>query len=118
MLGLAFIAAPLAAWDIVIGYTSPANLHLDLKRRWIKLEMAILSGDDAEQTWIQHGTERLRIESDERFVYRALDLLCHNEVARAEGVNNPKDFEPLKWYQSATRHIWPWANITSTLQQG
>lgn len=113
MIALAFIAAPLAAWDIVIGYTAHANVHLDLKKRWIKLEAEILSGKDDEQTWNHHETERLRIESDEPPVYRALDLLCHNEVARAEGVTDPKEFEALKWYKSATRHLWPWANITS-----
>ncbi|MEO6563913.1 MAG: hypothetical protein ABIN99_12860 [Nitrosospira sp.] len=114
---IALIAAMLGALDIIVGFARSATLHHDFKRRFIQLEIAI-SKSETEQALRDIEIERLRIEQDEPPVYRALDLLCHNEVAHADGVRNPDDFAAVKWYQSLTRHIWHWANIVSTTERG
>ena len=111
---LAVMAALLAAWDIVIGYTGRANLHLELKRRFIKLEMAILSGGDDAETWNKHRIDRLRIEQDEPPIFRALDSLCYNEVAKAEGSTH---FVPVTRAQRFTRHFWPWGDLKQDPQE-
>jgi hypothetical protein len=116
MILLASVAALLSAWDIVIGYASRANLHHDLKKRFIKLEIDILSGDSSDSAWSKHQVERLRIEQDEPPIFRALDLLCRNEVLKAEGfsLNDDKThFTILKPWPRITRHIFHWADLSS-----
>lgn len=113
LVSLAAVAALLSAWDIVVGYAGKAGLHKDLKARFGALEMAILSGDGSPDAWNGNQIERLRIEQDEPPVFRALDLLCHNELALAEGFdrNDKAHFERLTNWQRATRHIFHWANL-------
>jgi len=110
--GLAVVAALLSTWDIVVGYAGKAGLHKDLKARFGVLEMAILSGGDSSDAWNGYQIERLRIEQDEPPVFRALDLLCHNELALAEGFdrNDKAHFEQLSFWKQATRHIFHWAD--------
>lgn len=110
---LAVVAALLSAWDIVVGYAGKASLHKDLKARFGALEMTMLSGDGSPDAWHGFQIERLRIEQDEPPVFRALDLLCHNELALAEGFdrNDKAHFEHLTRWQRVTRHIFHWADL-------
>lgn len=117
LITIALIAAMLGALDIIVGFARSATLHHDFKRRFVQLEIEITQAE-TEKALRDIQIERLRIEQDEPPVYRALDLLCHNEVARADGVTNPSDFAEVKWHQSLTRHFWHWANITSKAEQG
>jgi hypothetical protein len=116
MIALAVAAALLSSWDIVVSYASKAGLHRDLKIRFGALEMAILAGDETYEAWQHHHLDRLRIEQDEPPVFRALDLLCHNELLVAEGFkrNDEKDkeeFARLNGWQRATRHLFHWADL-------
>lgn len=114
---LAVTAALLSAWDIVAGYASKATLHRDLKCRFVDLEIAIFSADMAETTWIAHRLKRLAIERDEPPIYRALDTLCHNDLMVAEGFDRKaaeNHFAKLNAWQRITRHIFHWANLTSS----
>lgn len=111
---IAVIAAVLSTWDMVVGYSSKAGAHRDLKVRFSALEIAILSGDERAETWIAHQKSRLLIEQDEPPVYRALDLLCHNELLRAEGHDVNGDaanhVATVPRYQRLTRHFFHWAD--------
>lgn len=114
MLALAAIAAILSAFDMVAGYSAKANLHRDLKRRFGALEIAVLAGNAELATWEAHQQERLRIEQDEPPVYRALDLLCYNELLRADGFNrdaNAAHFASVTGWQRVTRHLLHWADL-------
>lgn len=117
MTALAVVAALLSAWDMVVGYSSKAGLHRDLKGRFIALEMAILAGDDQPDTWAKYEVERLRIEQDEPPIYRALDLLCHNELLVAEGHKRTGDaaahFADVGKVQRFTRHIVHWPDLAA-----
>ena len=117
MVALAVIAALLSTWDIVVGYAVKATLHRDLKQKYGALEISILSGLDDAETWQSYQLERLRIEQDEPPVFRALDILCHNELLAAEGfksdANRSTHFYPLNGWQRTTRHLLHWANIVS-----
>jgi hypothetical protein len=112
---LAVIAALLAAMDIVIGYAGRATLHHELKRRFVALEIAIVSGKDDPETTKQHQAERLHIEKDEPPIFRALDLLCHNEVAKATGFtregDGQKNFANVRWWPQLTRHFFHWPDL-------
>ncbi|MDP2805350.1 MAG: hypothetical protein Q8O24_05355 [Gallionellaceae bacterium] len=109
---LAVIAALLSAWDIVVGYSVKASLHRDLKQRFGALEIAILLGLDDDSTWQHHEAERLRIEQDEPPIFRALDMLCHNELLTADGLKrgNGANFATLNAWQRTTRHFFHWAD--------
>lgn len=114
LLGLAAFAAVLSAFDMMIGYTSKAGLHHDLKVRFGALEIAILAGNADDALWQAHQMERLRIEQDEPPTYRALDSLCRNELLRAEGFRDEDGsghFVDITGWQRVTRHLFHWADI-------
>jgi hypothetical protein len=75
-------AAVLAAADMVANHSASANRHEQLRGRFIELELALLA--DPDDTG-RHQRARLAIERDEPPIYRALDALCHNELALAGG---------------------------------
>lgn len=104
------LAAILAALDMVVGYSARANLHAGLRVRFVDLEIAILAGDLDALTWQAHRQARLVIERDEPPIYRALDLLCHNELCQAEG-SEPNAI--VGRFQSATSQILIWPNISA-----
>ncbi len=110
----AVAAAVLSAFDIVVGYAARANDHAALRVRFVSLEMKMLAGDLEEATWCGYRQERLAIERDEPPIYRALDLLCHNEMLRAEGfdpVVDPAHFSRLSAWQRLTSQFLHWPNI-------
>jgi hypothetical protein len=107
---LAAIAAVLAALDMVVGYAARAGQHGALKARFVDLEQALLSGDAADATWAAHQTARLAIERDEPPVYRALDLLCHNELALAENCG-AEHMARVGFWPRLTSHWLHWADL-------
>lgn len=109
LLGVA--AALLAALDMVVGYGARAALHGDLKRRFAELEIAMARGGLEPQQWAEHEITRLAIERDEPPVYRALDLLCHNEQLAAEGVQDAKHRATLSWWQRNTSQFLLWSDL-------
>lgn len=114
MIALSVVAALLSVWDMVVGYSSKAGLHRDLKLRFSNLEISILEGDDSATTWQAHKVERLKIEQNEPPVFRGLDTLCHNELLRAEGVcktKNPGQYKEIGRWKRVTRHFFHWADI-------
>lgn len=115
--GISVIAAVLAAADMVIGYASHAALHRDLKGRFCDLETEILTGGEAAAEWDKHQASILRIERDEPPIYRALDLLCRDEVLVAEGFGrdgeDASQFSNLPFFTRMTSHLYPWPNIAA-----
>lgn len=110
---LAATSAVLAAWDMVIGYASKVVAHRELRQRFGRLEMDILSGGSDAETWNNHRRTRLSIEQDEPPIYRALDALCHNELLRAEGVRDEAHKAKVNGWQKLTRHIFHWADLAT-----
>lgn len=97
-IGAAVIVTVSSALDLVIGTAGKARVHHDLARRFIELEKQMLVGEQSEENLVRFTNERLTIEADEPPVKRVLDLLCHNEQARAEGYD-PKHFVKVPFYQ-------------------
>lgn len=115
--GLSVIAAVLAAVDMVIGYASHAALHRDLKVRFCDLETEILIGGESSAEWDKYQASVLRIERDEPPIYRALDLLCRDEVLVAEGFmkdgQDVSQFSKLPFFTRLTSHLYSWPNIAA-----
>lgn len=105
-------SAILAAMDIVVGYSSKANLHDGLRVRFVDLEISMLSGDLEHLTWQGHRQKRLEIEREEPPIYRALDLLCHNELCKAEGITPNATVGTFK---QLTSQLFTWSNIATSV---
>jgi len=116
LLTIAFVLACLAAWDIVVGYSSLANMHRELKRRWADLEIKLIQGDRDEATWKAYHIERLVIEKDEPPIYKALDVLCHQDLMIADGYCQTSESMGLKVsrWQRLTSQIIHWSNIANS----
>jgi hypothetical protein len=109
-LGAAAIVV-MSAIDLVAGTGEMARRHNDLRRRFCELEAEIVSDlAPSEASVAKWQAKRLAIESDEPPTYVALDVQCHNELARAYGpaANMPSHRIPL--YKSVTAQIMVWPN--------
>jgi hypothetical protein len=113
---LGVFAALLATLDMVVGYSASASQHALLHSRWLELEMLMLKGDLSPATWEGYALRRLEIERDEPRVYRALDLLCYNEILASEGMRreNPEyaeHFAAVGWIKRLTCQWYTWPDI-------
>lgn len=104
-------AAILAAIDMVVGYAKMANIHRVLKQKFFKLEIDLLAAK-TNQDLNDCKAKRIEIELDEPPIYRALDLLCHNEVMVSEGYD-PSDqaYIEVGMFKRLTSNILHWSNI-------
>jgi hypothetical protein len=125
---LAAIAGLLAIFDVVVRFDRRQEIHGDLRRRFCELEANMLKNGLDDGQWREWANARSSIEADEPRVFRVLEMLSHNETARALGVTDAKEFNDVSWPQRITAHFWPWENASakpliappyhSTLQAG
>lgn len=112
-IGAAFVVAVFSAVDLVVGTAEKARKHDDLRRRFIKLEGVIRRDEHpSSQMLAGWGEERLTIELDELPIYRALDVLCWNELAVATRKAKPV---PLPVIKRLTANWVRWENLASQL---
>jgi hypothetical protein len=97
----------LSAADLVLGFSSRARGHHDFQRRWLALEREITGAGEYDDERLADFTKRrLLIEEDEEPVLRVLDVLCHNELARAMGREDALyDVGPI---QRLLAQWWDW----------
>ncbi len=93
------IVAIISTVDVIVGSSTTARDHSDLARRFIDLErdMTMVSVE-SEAALREFIAKRLTIEADEPDVMRMLDVMCHNDVARAEGQPNEHMFK-IGWFK-------------------
>jgi hypothetical protein len=116
LMTVAVVAALLAAFDMVVGYSRRATLHSQLRERFARLEIEIVIGPKDGDVWSKYVHERLLIEKDEPTPYHVVDALCRNEVLVAQGFTKKKDsdqFVQTKWYQRWTAHLFHWQDFNS-----
>lgn len=124
LIAISIFAAILAAMDMVIGYAKYADLHRNLKNRFIRLEQKILlSADLSDDSDLQNLiVKRLEIERAEPPIYRALDTLCYNELLAVYNgilVSMGKDeckyeYKPIRTREKLTCHVYTWPDIASS----
>jgi hypothetical protein len=100
------IVAFFAALDLVVGCSKAARAHHDLIRKFSALEQKIIlaSGDITESELNRLTTERLKIEEEEPPTMRILNVLCHNELVKARGLDK-KHLVNVAWPLVALAHI-------------
>ena len=100
------------ALDLVFGFAERAKQHGEFRRRFISIEtcMAQSANEDQLKSCV---SDRLAIEASEPPKMFALDVLCHNELLRAQGYeqddpDHAKHFRSVTWFQRLTANMWPW----------
>ena len=81
--------------DLVVASSIRARDYSDLARRFIALEAEIERSDEGTSIG-ELREKRLMIEADEPPILRALDVLCHNELAKAMGLG-PDQMYQVGW---------------------
>lgn len=94
-----------SALELVFGTAAKARLHHDLLSRFIELEKEMMREPHTEDTYCKWAMERLSIEKDEPPIKTNLDLLCHNELLRAEGYG-PEHYVSISTPQRIFAHFF------------
>ena len=99
----AVIITAMSVLDLVVGFSAGANLHHDLKRRFIELEQAIIHGID-DALLGEYQRRKLDIEKDEPTPKCALVSLCYNDIVRAEysPQDVPANMIAVPWWRRLT----------------
>jgi hypothetical protein len=110
----AFAVAFLSAVDMVISTAEMARLHNELRKKFVTLQAKIRRSSEAPTEAEIHAfqDERLAIEVDEPPIYVVIDLLCVNEIERANG--RPPRVK-IKTWQAITGHWWHWPDIDAEI---
>lgn len=109
---LSFLAAVLAAIDIIIGYAKCAEKHLSLKRRFCELESCVAEANSTSELG-KCLKRRAQIEQDEPPIYRALDILCHNEIVNAMDIADENPLRRVPLFKRITADFIRWDNIAA-----
>lgn len=83
--GAALLIVVVQTIDLIIGSSKVARDHSDLARRFVVLEAEMAKAHQSPETLKGFEVKRLEIEGDEPPIMRMLDVLCHNELAKAQG---------------------------------
>lgn len=101
-----------SALDLVLGFADRAKQHAEFRRRFISIE-SCMTGAANERKIEECIKDRLVIEGTEPPKMFALDILCHNELMRADGYDlsdaeDVKHFRHVTLWQRLTANVWPW----------
>lgn len=106
--GLAATAAVLAALDLAFGVSRRATTHASLAQQFAQLEREIVPHEHDGSVSAEAATgfrqRRLEIEESEPPKLRAIDLLCHNELAIST-YRHDKIY-PVVWWKRWVGHVW------------
>ena len=104
---VAAATAVFAALELVFGPARSARYHNELAREFIALEQEALrvgSTSVTAESLLGLQIRRLDIEAKEPPVYRVLDVLCNDEVAKAFG--HPEEHRSnVTWFQRLFKNI-------------
>lgn len=111
----AFAVAFLSAMDMVISTAEMARLHNELRKKFVVLEAKIRRSAEVPTEAEIHTfqDDRLAIEADEPPIYVVIDLLCVNEIERANG-RPPR--EKITTWQTLTAHWWHWPDLDAEIR--
>ncbi len=94
----------LASIDLVVGTARASWNHAELARRFIDLEKVMVATTASKSSYQECNNARLDIEADEPPALRVLNILCHNEQAKAEGYGD-EAFYLVAGYQRLAAHF-------------
>lgn len=89
--------------DLVIGLAARAWTHADIARRFIELEKQMVTAPRSDAELRRLINARLDIERDEPPVLGVLNVICHNDLLRAQGMYS--QIVPVTWFQRRLAHF-------------
>ena len=95
--------------DLLFAFSRCACHHTSLKHRFGELEKDITMNNNKDDIK-RFVARRLEIEKDEPPIRRALDLLCHNELAKSRAETQDYIYKVTR-LQRFTAQIFSWPNI-------
>lgn len=104
---LAAVAAVCSAVDVFFGAGTGARDHRDLYRRFVDLDKKVraLPVPCTEAQLAECTGDRLEIERDEPAVFRALDMVCHNEECTSRDCDEDQ-LASLSWRHRLLCHLY------------
>lgn len=102
------VLSVMAVTALVARYQDMIALHGQLRDRFADLQRDICANPSAGlDDFVKWRDRRLQIEKMEPSIYRALDVLCHNEIVRARDLprSHAGQVGPI---QRLLRHVWKW----------
>lgn len=107
------LVAVAQAMELVGQFSAKSRLHSGLAGEFLALERSLVrNGQDSPEVLADFTSEVLLIEAREPPIKRYLDLICHNQVACALGLD---DVEKVTWFQ---RWFAQYLNGDGALQSG
>src|SRR5436309_2201047 len=106
----AAVVAILSAISLVWAPAQAARLYQDLARRFADLEYRIKrAGNVTPEQLNEFEAERLLIEADEPPIMRVLDIVCHNELCEAMGLDECELYKvgPVQSLFAEILDLWP-----------
>lgn len=107
----AALVTVLSSIDLVVGYSRKAVLHGRLAGKFIDLEKQVVSisrSEFSESQLADLTQQRLSIEAEEPQKKTVLDSICHNELLRAEGISDEKEYVRIAWWQRLFAQFFDW----------
>ncbi|CAG35902.1 hypothetical protein [Desulfotalea psychrophila] len=104
---LASLTAIFSVLDLVFETKGKARSHHDFARDFISLEKKLIDPKLHSDQLLGVMRERLEIEAEEPPVLQVLNLMCHNELAKALGYDEKYSYK-INWYQSLFSNLFDW----------
>jgi hypothetical protein len=95
------VAAAAAAADIAFDFVGRAQVHADVRRRYLDLAAGLASDHDA--TLASWGARWMEISADEPPLHRWLAFIAHRNAAISFGREIPA---PPPWWQRMLAQVW------------
>ena len=114
LIGVSMLAMFAFLLDLLFRFSNCAHHHTELKRRFGDLEKSIITNKQEDMAFLE--VQRLEIEKDEPPIRRALDILCHNELAKSTEGTKEYTYKVGFW-QRRTSQLFIWPNIQKELEQ-
>lgn len=88
-----------------------ASRHALLVGDFTRIERRLV-GNTSDDAVRSATLERLEIEATEPPVLRVLDVICHNELLRAMGYDDPRERVKVSWFQRTASNFFDWREHT------
>ena len=111
LLAAGTLVALISGLKLVFAVGQKASRHALLVRDFTRIERKLVADTSAEAVK-SAGLERLEIEATEPPVLRVLDVICHNELLRAMGYDDPRERVKVSGFQRIAANFFDWREHT------
>ena len=111
LLAAGILVALVSGLQLVLAVGQKASRHALLAKDFTRIERRLVADTSAEA--VKAATiERLEIEATEPPILRVLDVICHNELLRAMGYDDPRERVKVSVFQRIAANFFDWREHT------